>query len=78
MTLPCSKTMLNKQNQLERAVRNALRAKVAASAAHDTSSAAFLDAEKLCITAEETYYKSDAALDRARLALSNYLKEQDK
>ena len=69
--------MLNKQNQLERAVRNALRAKIAADAALNTSATAFLDAEKLCITAEETYYKSDAALDRARLKLNNYLKEQD-
>ena len=69
--------MLNKQNQLERSVRNALLAKIAADADLHTRATAFLDAEKLCITAEETYYKSDAALTRAQLKLSKYLKEQD-
>ena len=71
--------MLNKQNQLEKAVRNALRAKVAASAAYDTSSAAFLKAEAAVIQDEKTYYKSDDVLDKAQLALSNFLNltEQD-
>ena len=63
--------------RLEKAVRNALRAKVAASAAHDTSSAAFLDAEAAVIQDEKTFYKSDVLLDKAQLALSNFLKEQD-
>jgi hypothetical protein len=65
--------MLNKQNQLEKAVRNALRAKVAASAAYDTSSAAFLKAEAAVIQDEKTYYKSDDVLDKAQLALSKFL-----
>ena len=68
---------MSKREQLEKAVGNALRAKIAADAALNTSATAFLDAEKLCITAEETYYKSDAALDRAQLKLSNFLEEQD-
>ena len=58
------------------AVRNALRVKVAAESAFDTASTAFLDAEKLCIKAEKTFYKSDVLLDKAQLALSNFLKEQ--
>ena len=57
------------------AVRNALRVKVAAESAFDTTSTAFLDAEKLCIKAEKTFYKSDVLLDKARLALEKYLKE---
>ena len=62
--------------RLEKAVRNALVAKAAAESAFDTTSTAFLDAEKLCIKAEKTFYKSDVLLDKARLALEDYLKEQ--
>jgi hypothetical protein len=69
--------MLNKQKQLEKAVRNALRAKAAASSAYATSSATFLDAEAAVTQDEKTYYKSDVVLDKANLALSNFLKEQD-
>ena len=69
--------MQHKQNQLEKAVGNALRGKVAASAAYATSSAAFLDAEAAVTQDEKTYYKSDDVLDKAQLALSNFLKEQD-
>ena len=67
--------MQHKQNQLEKAVGNALRGKVAASAAYDTSSAAFLKAEVAVIKDEKTFYKSDVLLDKAQLALSNFLKE---
>ena len=70
--------MLNKQNQLEKAVRNALSAKVAAEAALDTSSAAFLKAEAALIQDEKTYYKSDALLDKTKLALSNFVKLKEK
>ena len=77
-------TELTKLETLEKAVGNALRTKVAASAAYDTSlaaydtsSAAFLDAEAAVIQDEKTFYKSDVLLDKARLALSNFLKEQD-
>ena len=75
--LRLQRAVVNKKNQLEKAVGNALRGKVLASAAYDTSSAAFLKAEAAVIQDEKTYYKSDVVLDKARLALSNYLKEQD-
>ena len=75
--LRLQRAVVNKQNQLEKAVENALRGKVAASAAYDNSSAAFLKAEAAVIQDEKTYYKSDDVLEKAQLALSNFLKEQD-
>ena len=64
--------------RLQKKVADALRAKVAANADLDISVAAFFKVEAAVIQEEKTYYKSDNALDKAQLALSNFLEEQDK
>ena len=70
--------MMTELERLQKKVADALRAKVAANAALDTSVAAFFKVEAAVIQDEKTYYKSDNALDKVQLALSNFLEEQDK
>ena len=63
----------NQLEKLEKAVINALRSKVAAEAAFDTTTAALFAAEYANLAAEKTYYKSDDSVDRAK---RKYLKKQ--